>query len=110
MSINLEIGDDAVVGTNNDAGGSISMSIILELHIVAVDGTISVDSQYLVFTVNILELDISFIVHITLSLFLSMIFSLVVTIVLTPRFCTLTTIATVFFMYFEWFSSILVFL
>ena len=47
MSINLEIGDDAVVGTNNDAGGSISVSIILELHTVAVDGTISVDSQYL---------------------------------------------------------------
>ena len=45
MSINLKIGDDAAVGTNNDAGGSISMSIILELHTVAVDGTISVGTS-----------------------------------------------------------------
>ena len=45
MSINRypEISDDAVVGGDNDAGGSISMSMIFELHAVAVDDIISVD-------------------------------------------------------------------
>ena len=39
MSINRypKIGDDAVIGTDNDAGGSISMSMIFELHAIAVD-------------------------------------------------------------------------
>ena len=46
MLINLEIGDDAVVGTNNGVGGSISMSMIFALHTVAVDdGIISVDKS-----------------------------------------------------------------
>ena len=48
MSINRypEIGDDTVVGTDNDPGGSISMSIIFELHAVAVDDEItSVDTS-----------------------------------------------------------------
>ena len=46
MLMNLEIGDDAVVGTNNGVGGSISMSMIFALHTVAVDdGIISVDKS-----------------------------------------------------------------
>ena len=48
MSINRypEIGDDTVVGIDNDPGGSISMSIIFELHAVAVDDEItSVDTS-----------------------------------------------------------------
>ena len=41
-----EIGDDAVVGTDNDAGASMSMSMIFELHAVAVDDEItSVDTS-----------------------------------------------------------------
>ena len=45
MSINRhpEIGDDAVVGTNNNAGGSISMSIISDALAVHND-IISVDT------------------------------------------------------------------
>ena len=48
ISINQypEIGDDAVVGTDNDAGGTISMSMNFELHAVAVDDDIfSVDTS-----------------------------------------------------------------
>ena len=81
MSINRhpEIGDDAVVGTNNNAGGSISMSIIsdaLAVHndIISVDTYISKN----VFINNILLLQIIFIVLITFSLLLLLvIFSLV---------------------------------
>ena len=41
-----EIGDDAVAGTDNDAGGSISMSMVFELHATAVDDEItSVDTS-----------------------------------------------------------------
>ena len=41
-----EIGDDAVVGTDNDAGRSISMSMIFELHTVAAaDEMTSVDTS-----------------------------------------------------------------
>ena len=41
-----EIGDDAVVGADNDAGGSIWMSMIFELHVAAVgDDIISVDTS-----------------------------------------------------------------
>ena len=48
MSINRypEIVDDTVVGTDNGAGGSISMSMIFELHAVAADDDIiSVDTS-----------------------------------------------------------------
>ena len=49
MSVNQysKIGDDAVLGTDhNDVGGSISMSMIFELHVVAVDvDIISVDTS-----------------------------------------------------------------
>ena len=41
-----EIGDNAVAGTNNDAGGSISMSMDFELHAAVVDDEItSVDTS-----------------------------------------------------------------
>ena len=48
MSINRypEIGDDAVVGTDNTGGRSISMSVIFELHAIAVhDDKISIDTS-----------------------------------------------------------------
>ena len=93
-----EIGDDAVILTDNDADGSNSMTMIFELHAVAVDDEYNF-IRYLsifkiVFTNNILYLQISFIVHITFSLLLPMILSLVGITLLTPRFCTTTSITT----------------
>ena len=68
MSINRypEIGDDGVAGTDNDASGSISMSMIFELQAVAEDISI----LRIVFINKILHLQISFVVLITFSLFL----------------------------------------
>ena len=94
-----EIGDDAVPLTDNDAGGSTSMSLIYELHAVAVDDEYNFTGHFsilkIVFINNILHLQISFVVHITFSLLLPIILSLVELILLTPRFCTTTGIATV---------------
>ena len=47
MSINRypEIGDNVVTLTDNDAGESILMSMIFEIHAVAVDDIISVDNS-----------------------------------------------------------------
>ena len=93
-----EIGDDVVVGTDNDAAGFISISMIFKIHVVAVDDDIiSVDTLVFwkfYFVNNILHLQISFIVLMTSSFLLS-IFSLMGIILLAPRFCTTTSIATV---------------
>ena len=107
-----EIGDDAVTLTDNDAGGSISMTMIFELHAVAVDDEYNFSRYFSIFKIlfinNILHLQISFIVHITFSLLLTMILSLVGIILLTPRFCTTTSI-TIFSLslsYFHPFQSV----
>ena len=83
----LKIGDGAVTLTNNDAGGSISMLMIFELHAVAVDDVAFIN--------NILHLQINFIVLITFSPLLPAIFLLVGIIFLNPRFYAPTTIAIV---------------
>ena len=94
-----ENGDDPVTLTDNDAGGSISMTMIFELHAVVVDDEYDF-SRYLsilkiVSINNILHLQINFIVHITFSPLLPMILSLVGIILLILRFCTATSITTV---------------
>ena len=65
---NPEIGDDAVTLTDNDAGGSISITMIFELHAIAIDDEYSVSRYYgilkIFFINNILHLQIRFIVHI----------------------------------------------
>ena len=67
-----EIGNDAVTLTDNDAGGSISM--VFELHAVAVDDEYNFSRYFsilkIVFMKNIVHLQISFIVLITFSLLL----------------------------------------
>ena len=91
-----EIGDDAVTLTDNDDGGSISMTMIFELHTVAVDDEYNFSRYFSIFKTlvinNILHLQISFIVHITFYLLLPTILSFVRIIVLTPRFCTTTSV------------------
>ena len=69
-----EIGDDAVTLTDNDAGGSISMSMFFELHVVAVDDEYNFIRNFsilkTVFVNNILHLQISFIGQMTFFLLL----------------------------------------
>ena len=72
-----ENGDDARTLIHNDAGGSISMTMIIELHAVAVYDEYNFSRYFsilkIVFISNILYQQISFIVHITFSLVLPMI-------------------------------------
>ena len=107
-----ETGDDAFTLTDNDTSGSISMTMIFELHAVALDDEYNFSRYFSIFKIvfinNILHLQISFIVHITFSLLLTMILSLVGIILLTPRFCTTTSI-TIFSLslsYFHPFQSV----
>ena len=94
-----ENGDDAVTLTDNDAGGSISMTMIFELHVVVIDDEYDFNRYLSILKIvsinNILHLQISFSVHITFSLLLPMILSLVGIILLILRFCTATSITTV---------------
>ena len=102
-----EIGDDAVTLTDNDVGGSISMTIIFEFHAVAFDDEYNFSKYFsilkILFINNILHLQLSFIVHITFFLLLPMILSLVR--IILPRFCTTNSIT---FVSLSLFSSILV--
>ena len=72
-----ENGDDASALIDNDAGGSISMTMITELHAVAVYDEYNFIRYFsilkIVFISNILHQQISLIVHITFSLVLPMI-------------------------------------
>ena len=72
-----ENGDDASALIDNDAGGSISMTMIIELHAVAVYDEYNFSRYFsilkILFISNILHQQISFIVHITFSLVLPMI-------------------------------------
>ena len=102
-----EIGDDAVTLTDNDLGGSISMTMIFELHAAAFDDEYNFSRYFSIlknlFINNILHLQLSFIVHITFFLLLPMILSLAG--IILSRFCTTNSIT---FVSFSLFSSILV--
>ena len=84
--------------TDNDAGGSISMTMIFELHAVDDNDEYNLSRYFSIFKIvfinNILHLQISFIVHIIFPLLLPVILSLVGIILLTLRFCTTTSITT----------------
>ena len=89
-----EIGDDAVTLTENDAGGSISMTMIFELHAVAFDDEYNFSRYFSILKIvlinNILHLQH---IHITFSILRPMILSLVGMIL--PRFCTNNSITFV---------------
>ena len=78
------------------------MTMTFELHAVAVDDEYDFSRCFSIFNIvfinNLLHLRISFIFHIKFSLLLPMILLPVGIILLTPRFCTTTSITT-FFLY-----------
>ena len=89
-----ENGDDPVTLTDNDAGGSISMTMIFELHAVAVDDEYNFSRYVSVLKIFIYQQH-STPVCIIFSFLVPMILSLVRIILLTPIFCTTTSITTV---------------